>query len=132
MFKKDLASRGLASCHYGFDGICDTSIVNYIDSLLTDSIPKFIYWTMLDAHPPYELSGVAERSAFCKELSLSNVDCTYLTLQENSMSALAKLAAKHPECRFVIRGDHRPIGSLEQSGFVQSFYFRWVPIIVIN
>ena len=132
LFKKDLASRGLASCHYGFDGICDTSIVNYIDSLLIDSIPKFVYWTTLDAHPPYELSGVIERSAFCKELSLSNVDCTYLTLQENTMRALAKLAAKHPECRFVIRGDHRPMGSLEQSDFVQSFYFRWVPMVVIT
>ncbi|MBR3072904.1 sulfatase-like hydrolase/transferase [Fibrobacter sp.] len=132
LFKKDLASRGLASCHYGFDGICDTSIVNYIDSLLTDSIPKFIYWTTLDAHPPYELADGVEKSSVCRSMRFDDVDCVYFTLQQNTMKRLAKQAEKHPDYRFIIRGDHRPMGSLEQSSFVQSFYFRWVPLVILN
>lgn len=132
LFKRELLNRELATCHYGFDGICDSSIVDFMDSLITDSIPKFIYWTTLDAHPPYELATISEKSTVCQTLSLSEVDCTYFTLQQNTMKHLAKLAEKHPDYRFVIRGDHRPMGSLEQSGFVQSFYFRWVPLVILN
>lgn len=132
LFKKDLLKRGLHDCHYGFSGICDSAVVDFIDSLLADPLPKFIYWTTLDAHPPYEFTGHLEKSSVCKSLALSNVDCTYFTLQQNTIRHLLQLASKHPNYRFVIRGDHRPMGSLEQSGFVQSFYFRWVPLIVLN
>ena len=132
LFKNDLSARGVQSCHYGFEGICDSAIVDFIDSLMTDSFPKFIYWTTLDAHPPYEFISPLQKSTVCNSLKLSDVDCTYFTLQQNTARYLAHLAAKHPEYRFVIRGDHRPMGSLEQSNFVQSFYFRWVPLIIIN
>ena len=132
LFRKDLEKKGLLKCHWGFDGICDSSIIEFIDSLITDSIPKFIYWTTLDAHPPYELSKVSKKSTSCKTLSLSEIDCTYITLQENTMQRLAGLAAKHPDCQFIIRGDHRPMGSLSETKFVQSFYFRWVPLIILK
>lgn len=132
LFKNDLLARGLQSCHYGFEGVCDSAVVDFIDSLMTDSLPKFIYWTTLDAHPPYEFASVLKRSTVCKSLKLSDVDCTYFTLQQNTVLNLVKLAQKHPNYRFVIRGDHRPMGSLEQSDFVQSFYFRWVPLIILN
>lgn len=132
LFKDDLLARGLQRCHYGFEGVCDSSVVVFIDSLMTDSLPKFIYWTTLDAHPPYEFASVLKRSTVCKSLKLSDVDCTYFTLQQNTVLDLVKLAQKHPNYRFVIRGDHRPMGSLEQSDFVQSFYFRWVPLIILN
>jgi hypothetical protein len=132
LFRNDLEKRGLSSCRYGFVGICDSSIINYIDSLITDTVPKFIYWTTLDAHPPYEWAEIAKRSPVCKTLSLSDIDCSYFTLQENTMRTLAKLAAKHPECQFIIRGDHRPMGSTSEVGFVQSFYFRWVPLVILN
>lgn len=132
LFKNDLSARGVQSCHYGFEGICDSAIVDFIDSLMTDSFPKFIYWTTLDAHPPYEFISPLQKTTVCNSLKLSDVDCTYFTLQQNTARYLAHLAAKHPEYRFVIRGDHRPMGSLEQSNFVQSFYFRWVPLIIIN
>lgn len=132
LFKKDFEKRALVSCYYGFNGICDSSVVSFIDSLISDSIPKFIYWTTLDAHPPYELANISEKSNFCQTLSLSDIDCSYFTLQENTMKKLASLAAKHPNYRFIIRGDHRPMGSVKESKFVQTFYFRWVPLIVIN
>ena len=132
VFKKDLLNRGLNNCAYGFQGICDSAIIGFLDSLLTDSVPKFIYWTTLDAHPPYELTTLAEKAPECSLLDLSDVDCTYLTLQENTMKHLARLISKHDRYRFVIRGDHRPMGALEKTDFVQSFYFRWVPLIVVN
>ena len=132
LFKDDFLKRGLTDCHYGFEGICDSSIINFIDSLLLDSVPKFIYWTTLDAHPPYEFASVLEKSSVCNSLALSDVDCIYFTLQRNTSQRLAELASKHPNYRFVIRGDHRPMGSLEQSDFVQSFYFRWVPLVILN
>ena len=132
LFKNDLLARGLQNCHYGFEGVCDSAVVDFIDSLMTDSLPKFIYWTTLDAHPPYEFASVLKRSTVCKSLKLSEVDCTYFTLQQNTALRIVELAKKHPNYRFVIRGDHRPMGSLEQSDFVQSFYFRWVPLIILN
>lgn len=132
LFDKEFLERKLKKCHYGFEGICDSIVIGFMDSLLTDSMPKFIYWTTLDAHPPYELVNLSEKATVCKSLSLSNIDCTYLTLQENTMRKIDWLAAKHPEYRFIVRGDHRPMCSLEDSRFVQSFYFRWVPIIILN
>lgn len=132
LFKEEFLKRDTPLCHYGFDGICDSSVVSFIDSLISDSLPKFIYWTTLDAHPPYELANLQNKSISCTTLLLSNVDCTYLTLQENTSKHIAELASKHLDYRFVIRGDHRPMGSLDQSDFVQSFYFRWVPLIILN
>lgn len=132
LFKENFETLGLPNCRNGFEGICDSAMVVFLDSLLTDSTPKFVYWTTLDAHPFYDWSGMFEKSYFCKIFSLPDVDCTYFTLQENSMRQIARLASKHPEYRFIIRGDHRPMVSLEQSDFVQSFYFRWVPLIILN
>lgn len=132
LFKEEMAEHNFASCHYGFDGICDSTIIRLIDSLITDPIPKFIYWTTLDAHPPYEAAHLTKKSSYCASLSLSDVDCTYFTLQESTLKKIANLASNHPEYRIVIRGDHRPMGSLEQSNFVQSFYFRWVPLVILN
>lgn len=132
LFKKDFEERNFSSCQYGFKGICDSSVAVFIDSLLADSLPKFIYWTTLDAHPPYEFAKIREKSIACESLALSDVDCTYFTLQQNTARYLVQLAQKYPNYRFVIRGDHRPMGSLEQSDFVQSFYFRWVPLVILN
>ncbi len=132
LFKEQFEKLGLPSCRNGFEGICDSALVVFLDSVLTETTPKFVYWTTLDAHPLYEWSGLFEKSYFCKIFSLSDVDCTYFTLQENTLRMIARLAEKHPEYRFVIRGDHRPMVSLEQSDFVQSFYFRWVPLVILN
>jgi len=132
MFKEQFEKLGLPSCRNGFEGICDSAMVVYLDSLLSEPAPKFVYWTTLDAHPLYEWSGMFEKSLYCKIFSLSDVDCTYFTLQENTLRMIAGLAARHPEYRFIIRGDHRPMVSLEQSDFVQSFYFRWVPLVILN
>lgn len=132
LFLPELSERGLAKCNYSFPGICDSAAMLFIDSLLTDSIPKFIYWTTLDAHPPYELARNIEKSSVCQIQNFSDLSCTYFTLQQNTLLRLASLARRHPECRFVIRGDHRPMGSMVDVDFVQSFYFKWVPMIVLN
>ena len=132
LFRKELKDRGLKECHYGYDGICDSSIINFIDSLMTDSAPKFIFWTTLDGHPPYELAHVPGISAACSALNLSEINCLHVTIQQNTAHRIASLAARHPEYRFIVRGDHRPMASIENSGFVESFYFRWVPMVVMN
>ena len=132
LFKDDLDRRRLSSCKYGFTGICDSAIISYMDSLLADSVPKFIYWTTLDSHPPYEKATVKEKSSACKSLELSDIDCTFFTLQENTAKNIAWLANRHPEYTFVIRGDHRPMGAATDASFVQSFYFKWVPLIILN
>lgn len=130
MFKKDFEERGLASCHYGFEGICDSTILSFIDSLMTDSVPKLIYWTTLDAHPPYEGQKIDD-SKECGSLNQNSTDCIYTVRQLNTSRQIVSLIKKHPDYRIVIRGDHRPMGTV-QKGFVSSFYHRWVPMVVVN
>ena len=132
LYREDLEKRNLSKCNYGFSGICDSALVNYMDSLLADSVPKFIYWTTLDSHPPYEKATVKEKSSACKLFDLSDVDCTFFTLQENSAKRIVWLAKRHPEYTFIIRGDHRPMGAFANVDFVQSFYYKWVSMIVLN
>lgn len=126
-FMEELVQKGLATCKLGFTGICDSSIVNFLDSLMTDSVPKYIYWTTLDTHPPYEKSVVGSDC----EKSEDGIECIYTKLQLNTAAQIVKLARKHPEYRIVVRGDHRPMGALG-SGFVSSFYYRWVPMVVFH
>lgn len=132
LFRDELTDKRLSTCNYGFVGICDSSLVIFLDSLLGETTPKFIYWTTLDSHPPYELSTIHEKSDKCTALDLSDIDCTFFTLQENTARWITWLAHRHPEYTFIIRGDHRPMGALMDAGFVQSFYFKWVPMIVLN
>ena len=40
LYREDLEKRNLSKCNYGFSGICDSAIVNYMDSLLADSVPN--------------------------------------------------------------------------------------------
>ncbi|OWV02504.1 MULTISPECIES: sulfatase-like hydrolase/transferase [unclassified Fibrobacter] len=132
MFKEHFLNISLQGCSYGFSGICDSSIVNWLDKILLSGKPKFVYWTTLDAHPPYEGQHVNDENNICKNNSLSNTECVYLTRQSNTIRFIKKLAKNHPEYRFILKGDHRPMGSMEESGFVASFYFKWVPLVILN
>lgn len=132
LFEDSLVKCGLSHCRYGFEGICDSSMIDLIDSLLSDSIPEFIYWTTLDAHPPYEFAEKFAPIPECRSMHLSDVECKYFTLQKKTLLHIAALARKHPDVRFVIHGDHRPIVSLKDRKFVNSFYSRWVSMVVLN
>lgn len=125
-FREDFQKLGLAKCDYGFQGICDEAVANFLDGLL-DSVPRFVYWTTLDSHPPYETQAAPE---FCGELS--KIACIHSERIAGTLKSISELAKKHPNVRFVIRGDHRPMGSLAESDFVASFYWRWVPVVVLN
>lgn len=131
-FQDELMRKNLQMCNYGFSGICDSSLVLYIDLLLADSVPKFIYWTTLDSHPPYEIANFQNKSSACTLLALSDIECTFFSLQENTAKYIVWLAKRHPEYTFIIRGDHRPMGAYSDVSFVQSFYFKWVSMIVLN
>ncbi len=126
-FKEEFVQNEFAQCKYGFTGICDSAMVRFLDSLMTDSVPKYIYWTTLDTHPPYEKSVAGSD---CEEKE-NSVECIFSELQLNTAVQIAALARKHPEYRIVVRGDHRPMGALGP-GFVSSFYYRWVPMVIFH
>lgn len=129
-FREELSEYGLVRCtDYGFEGICDSSLAGYVDSLLTDSVPKFIYWTTLDSHPPFETQNRPD-DEICADLN--DVECIHAVRIRNTLRQISLLAKRHPEYRFVLRGDHRPMGSLTAKSFVTSFYHCWVPMIVLN
>jgi len=131
-FKEDFLKDSLVHCHYGnvgFEGICDSSLVSYVDELLSDSIPKFVYWTTLDSHPPYE-TQIVPQEEMCR--NLSNIACVHAVRIRNTLKFIASLAKKHPEYRFVLRGDHRPMGAMTDRSFIATFYNFWVPVIILN
>lgn len=129
LFIKDFNELNAPNCDYGFEGICDTSIIKVIDSLLNEPSPKFIYWTTLDSHPPYKSDiDLPTRSIFCKNLTIEPRMCTYLSLIENTLNRVAKLANKYPDYKFIIRGDHRPMATINPD----DFYYGWVPLIILN
>lgn len=120
LFKEDFEQRGLPICKLGFTGICDSSIVEFIDKLMSDSIPKYIYWTTLDTHPPYDdnTPGINEAEIFMKR-------------QQNTARYIAQLAIRHPEYQIVVRGDHSPMTNF-QKGKLPTFLYRWVPLVIFN
>ena len=129
LFIDELQNKNAQTCNYGFEGVCDTFMVSVLDSILSRSGDKFIYWTTLDTHPPYKSNiNLPSYSVFCKNLSISDKMCTYLSLIENTLKSVAKLSQKHPDYQFVIRGDHRPMGTIDPN----DFYYAWVPMIILN
>lgn len=132
LFRKDFLARGLKNCQYGFPGICDKSLGAWLSDKLDNDKKQFVYWTTLDAHYPYEGRDYAAHSELCKEFNLSDVACTFYSHEEESLQTIAEIAKKHPDIKFVIRGDHRPMGTFTTADFLASFYYDWVPIVVIN
>jgi len=129
VFIDELKSQNMEICRYGFEGICDSSMINYIDSLLYKPGDKFIFWTTLDSHPPYAGNlNLPAYSVFCKNLSVSEKECMYYSLIENTLKKVAELAQRHPDYQFVIRGDHRPMATIDP----EKYYFAWVPMIILN
>lgn len=129
LFVDDLKARGAQMCHYGFEGVCDSSMVNIIDSILQRAGDKFVFWTTLDSHPPFEKNlALPSYSIFCKNLTVSEKECMYFSLIENTLKNIVRLAQKYPDYQFVIRGDHRPMGTIDPD----KFYYAWVPMIILN
>ena len=129
-FRSDLRD-SLDICFFGFQGICDTAMITYIDKLLQDSVKKMIYWTTLDSHTPYDLQKTADTS-LCKEYELNPVECVHETHILRTLKHISKLADRHKNYRFIIQGDHRPMGSVKTRKFLASFYYNWVPVIILN
>ena len=97
----------------------DVVMAGKIDSLLSlpDSTRHFIAWTTHDSRFP-----ISEDSAETERL--------YFERLFGTLQAVADLARKHPEVRFVVQGDHEPI--LAPLDFQRKFYRRWVPYVVLN
>lgn len=131
LFKDDFVKQNLSCCKYGYEGICDSAMVEWLNAFFYEANHKFVYWTTLDAHPPYEGQRITDDKQ-CKELNLNDIECVYFVRQKNTLAQIKNLAKKHPEVRFIIRGDHRPMGSLAESDFVASFYYKWVSMVILN
>ena len=132
LFKTDFSKRGLQECQYGYPGICDASLENWLEQKLEEPGKKFIYWTTLDAHYPYDTQILEKKSHLCKDFNLSKLACVFWTHEEGTLQSIAKLVRKFPNIRFIIRGDHRPMGELRYRAFLESFFIFWVPIITFN
>lgn len=132
MFRNDLFSMGLKGCQYGFPGICDNSMGEWLLNKLKEPKKQFIYWTTLDAHYPYEGREYNAQSQLCKDFNLSNVACTFYSHEEETLKTIAQLANAFPNVKFIVRGDHRPMGTFTTADFLASFYYDWVPLVILN
>lgn len=130
LFRSDFFKRGLKGCHYGYPGICDESLEQWLEQKLEEPGKKFVYWTTLDAHYPYDSQIFEKRSKLCGDFNLSELACVYWTHEEETLQSVARLVKRFPNVRFVIRGDHRPMGKPNYTEFLEGFYAFWVPMVV--
>ena len=132
LFRTDFFKRGLKGCQYGYPGICDESLEHWLEQKLDEPGKKFIHWTTLDAHYPYDSQIFEKKSKLCDDFNLSELACVFWTHEEETLQSVARLVKRFPNVRFVIRGDHRPMGKPNYTEFLESFYAFWVPIITVN
>lgn len=132
LFRDDFSKKGLKWCRYGYPGICDESLEHWLEHKIDEPGKKFIYWTTLDAHFPYDSQIFEKKSKLCDEFNLSKLACVFWTHEEETLQSVARLVKRFPNVRFVIRGDHRPMGKTNYTEFLESFYAFWVPIITVN
>ena len=132
LFRGDFIRKGLASCKYGYPGICDSSMSDWLSSLLSRPNKMFVYWTTLDAHYPYDLQNFEVRSPLCDKFNLSKCECVFYTHQEMSLKAVSNLAKKFPDVKFVVHGDHRPMATIGTKDLSANFYYGWVSAIDLN
>ena len=132
LFREDFFKMGLKGCQYGFPGICDNALGKWLSNKLSDPKKQFIYWTTLDAHYPYEGRDYNAQSSLCKDFNLSDVACTFYSHEEETLQTIAQLATAYPNVKFIIRGDHRPMGTFTTADFLASFYYDWVPLVILN
>lgn len=133
-YKEEFLEMGLPECNGGFPGICDSAIANWMDSTVLSSDSSFVFWTTLDAHAPYTRKILNTPSSLCLTFGFvsTSEECVFLTHEMETLQTIAALAKKHPEYRFILRGDHRPMNLYCDAKFVNSFYYGWVPIIILN
>ena len=115
----------------GFDraiyanGLDDAAMAQKIDSIIADTTQKhLIAWTTRDTKFP--LPGFSS----IYNGNVDAIDSAYTKRLNVTLSLVANLAHKHPECRFIVQGDHNPVLSPVQ--FQERFYKRWVPFVRLN
>ncbi|SIN81360.1 hypothetical protein [Fibrobacter sp. UWB11] len=121
---KYIANIGFGDVFYG-NNQSDNVIANKIDRILVDTTQKhFIAWTTSDTRFPLPgFSSIYNSDA-------NAIDSAYTKLLTQTLKAIANLASKHPETRFIVQGDHNPI--LSPLKFQERFYKRWVPFVILN
>lgn len=121
---KYIANIGFDEAFYG-NNQSDNALANKIDSILADTTQKhFIAWTTCDTRFPLPgFSNIYNNDA-------NTIDSAYTKLLTQTLKAIANLASKHPETRFIVQGDHNPI--LSPIKFQERFYKRWVPFVILN
>ena len=114
------------SANSGVEPRTDRESAALLDSLLSVQDPalQFVAWTTLDTKfplqdfkDPYRIDAAAVDSAYTERLA-------------STLQLIADLAKRHPDVRFIVQGDHNPI--LSPLKFLEKFYKRWVPFVVLN
>ena len=98
--------------------VSDSLIAFKIDSLLQDSLQKFISWTTRDTQFPMQVSSVEE------------LEKLYFEKLNQTLKRVALIAKRFPDVRFIVQGDHEPI--LSPLEFQKRFYKRFVPYLILN
>jgi hypothetical protein len=98
--------------------VSDSLIAFKIDSLLEDSLQKFISWTTRDTQFPMQVSSVEE------------LEKLYFEKLNQTLKRVALIAKRFPDVRFIVQGDHEPI--LSPLEFQKRFYKRFVPYLILN
>lgn len=114
-FKDGLRREGLPDCAGAFDGICDSSIGEWIERRLGNAManPEFIYWVTLNSHLPVPVpSGLptAVSCTFASSLTQDPALCSWYQLVYNVHDSISKIAVgrlARPTI-FVVVGDHAP------------------------
>lgn len=125
---KKMEQFGFKDYFYGSGKMSDAGVAAKIDSLLTDFANRneklFVAWTTSETRfPMIEAANIYKVPA-------ARVDSAYVYRLNISLRQVADLARKHPEARFIVRGDHDPI--LSPVEFQKRFYKRWVPFVILN
>lgn len=114
-FHHDLEKLGLPNCPGAFPGTCDTSIANWVGSVLTapNTKPQFVYWVTLNSHLPEPAHPNLPDDNVCSSdpaLQSFAALCSWFRLvraEHLAVENIALLPTARPTV-FVLVGDHAP------------------------
>lgn len=103
-----IKTMGFTHIHFGKANESDSAVASQIDSLLAAEGPILIAWSTREGRQ----------------------NGNYQASINKNLKAIATLACKYPQARFIVQGDHEPL--LHKKSIVNAFYRRFVPYMILN
>lgn len=104
-----IKTMGFEHIHFGKPNESDSAVALQIDSLLSIAEgPILIAWSTREGRQ----------------------NGNYQASINKNLKAIATLACKYPQARFIVQGDHEPL--LHKKNIVNAFYRRFVPYMILN